>query len=232
MRAEKPHILMIDDDKRICALVSRYLHENGFIVMIADGAAQAFAALKYFECDAMVMDVMMPETDGLRLTQEMRARGYEHPIILLTALGEVDDRIKGFESGADDYLPKPFEPKELVMRLNAVLRRVQKRENSLESHLKIGSWIYDSKHAELKDGENIVMLTASERRLLDALSQTPGVVVSREKLAAFCDLSASERTIDVQINRLRQKIEENSRAPLYLKTVRGQGYLLRAERVS
>lgn len=226
--APKPHILVIDDDKRIRELVSRYLKENGFVVVTAQDAADARAVMKGFEFDALVVDVMMPGETGLEFTRALRKEeGESIPVLLLTALGEIDDRVTGFEAGADDYLPKPFEPRELVARLNAILKRTAKKQE--DRPFKIGNWHFDPAHDELSDGENRLRLTTVEANLLRALASRPGEVMSREKLAGICGVDAGERTIDVQVTRLRRKIEADTKAPRYLQTVRGKGYLLRSE---
>lgn len=229
-KALEPHILVIDDDRRICDLVSRFLQEHGFVVMGAKSAAHAKDAMALFEFDALVVDVMMPGQTGMELTEELRAMGNDIPVLLLTALGEPEDRITGFESGADDYLPKPFEPMELVLRLKSILRRTRKA-SSKQTVFNIGRWYFDHTHDELVDNEskNIVRLTSVEANLLRALTSSLGEVIGREDLAKRCNLEAGERAIDVQVTRLRRKIEENTKSPRYLQTVRGQGYLLRAE---
>ena len=230
-QAEKSHILVVDDDKRICDLVSRFLHAHDFIVLTVDRAAAATDIMNRFVFDALVVDVMMPEKTGTEFVQELREQGNDVPVLMLTALGEAKDRIAGFECGADDYLPKPFEPKELVLRLKALLRRTQsqaKRSNLYQ----IGEWQFDPKHDELKGSNgDILDLTNVEGNLLRALAESAGEVVSRDELAERCNLDAGGRTIDVQVTRLRRKIEENTKAPRYLQTMRGKGYLLRAERL-
>lgn len=227
---DKPHILVIDDDKRICDLVSRYLREQDFIAITANSAAEARDLIEQFEVDAMVLDVMMPEKTGTEFTSELRAKSVNIPVLLLTALGEVDDRIAGFEVGADDYLTKPFEPKELVLRLQAILKRTQKPQES-GNLFSIGEWHFDARHDELARGEEIINLTSVEAGLLRALCESVGEVVSREELAKRCDMSSGERTIDVQVTRLRRKIEQDTKSPRYLQTVRGKGYILRAKEV-
>lgn len=224
---EKHHILVIDDDNRICELVSRYLQENNFVVMSAQNTKQARKVMHSFQFDALVVDVMMPEETGLEFTKDIKKQ-YDTPVLLLTALGDVDDRIHGFEMGADDYLPKPFEPKELVMRLNAILRRTHKVIVDIPS-FKIGNWTFNAEQAELDNGQDVVRLTSVETTLLKALAGQAGQVVSREELAKISGIDAGERTIDVQVTRLRKKIEEDTKAPRFLQTVRGKGYLLRIE---
>lgn len=224
----KPHILVVDDDGRICDLVSRYLRDHGFIAITANDAEQALKTLESFDVDALVLDVMMPGMTGMELTEKLREQGKQEPVLLLTALGEIDDRITGFESGADDYLTKPFEPKELVLRLKAILKRTQKAQRNTDM-FSIGKWHFDTRHDELAQGTDIMNLTSVEAGLLRALCLSAGEVVSREELARRCGLSAGERTIDVQVTRLRRKIEEDTKSPRYLQTVRGKGYILRAK---
>lgn len=223
---DKPHILVVDDDDRIRSLLSRFLRENGFVVATAKDGMNALAVLKEALFDALVVDVMMPHKNGLELTQELRATS-NIPILLLTALGETDDRIKGLESGADDYLPKPFEPKELVLRLKAILRRRENVNRKIEG-IRIGPWefIPDEEIIRAESG-GTVKLTTVEARLLDILSRHAGMILSREELARLCGMDGNDRTIDVQVTRLRKKIEEDTRVPRYIQTIRGQGYLLR-----
>ncbi len=227
---ERPHILVVDDDGRICDLVSRYLRDQGFIALTANNANEALNMLKVFEVDALVLDVMMPEMTGIELTTKLREQGRQEPVLLLTALGEVDDRITGFESGADDYLTKPFEPKELVLRLQAILKRTKKPQQNKHAFV-IGEWHFDSRHDELSKGDNILPLTSVEASLLRALCESVGEVVSREELARRCNMTSGERTIDVQVTRLRRKIEIDTKSPRYLQTMRGKGYILRAKEV-
>lgn len=225
--SSQAHILVVDDDARIRSLVSRYLWDNDFVVMEAADANIARTLINRFSFDALVLDVMMPGETGIELTQAIRNEK-NIPILLLTALGEVDDRIQGFESGADDYLPKPFEPRELVARLNAILRRTSKKQNTLKP-FKMGGWQFDPERDELKDGDKVQGLTTVEANLLRALASNAGDIISREKLAELCDVDAGERTIDVQVTRLRRKIETDTKNPRYLQTVRGKGYVLRIE---
>jgi two-component system, OmpR family, phosphate regulon response regulator OmpR len=227
--AARPHVLVVDDDVRISDLVSRYLQDNGFMVMTAENAAEARAILKSFEFDVMVVDVMMPGETGLEFTKDIRSK-LSIPVLLLTALGEATDRITGFESGADDYLSKPFEPRELVLRLQSILRRaVPKRDTA--KPFKIGRWTYDPEHGELQDGDEIQKLTAAEVNLIKALAARPREVISREELAQKCGLDSGERTVDVQVTRLRRKIEADTKTPRSLLTVRGKGYMLRTDDV-
>lgn len=222
-----PHILVVDDDDRIRTLVSRYLNEHGFLSFTAADAASAKDILAIAAFDALIIDVMMPGQDGRALTQELR-HGSDVPILLLTAMGEIEDRVDGLQSGADDYLTKPFDPRELVLRLQAILRRRPQEKTASKSY-RIGRWVYDPQVPELADGAEIVRLTDVEANLLKALIRRPDTALSREDLADLCGVDAGERTIDVQVTRLRRKLEEDSKVPRYLQTVRGKGYLLRAE---
>lgn len=226
---QMPNVLVIDDDERICDLVARYLNEHGYVAMKAENAAAAHELMTFFIFDLLIVDVMMPGQSGVELTQTLRAQGMDTPILLLTAMGEVEDRIAGLRAGADDYLPKPFDPRELVLRIEAILKRVPKEKVETVKRVKIGRWEFDTDHLELVAGEERLALTNVEANLLQILSQTPGEVVSRDGLSEKCDLDPNKRTIDVQVTRLRRKLEENSNVPRYLQTVRGQGYLLRAE---
>lgn len=225
-----PHILVVDDDERICDLVSRYLIKHNFVVMCANSASEAKTTLAHFSFDALIVDVMMPGESGLEFTQSIKNEKplQQIPIIMLTALGEVDDRIAGFEAGVDDYLPKPFEARELLMRLEAILRRTRVEENT-ERVVRIGALVFDADGMALHGEEEVIKLTEMETRLLSALIEHDGEVVSRESLGEICDLEGGERAIDVQVTRLRRKIEPDSKMPRYLQTVRGKGYLLRAE---
>lgn len=228
--AARRHILVVDDDERIRDLVCRYLYKHDFIPLVAEDALKASRLLEDFEVDALVLDVMMPGQTGFEFTQSLREQGKDIPVILLTALGEIDDRLAGFESGADDYLPKPFDPRELVMRLNALLRRKPKYSNSSKP-FKVGRWLYEPGKAHLEDGAEKVRLTSSEESLLQALALQAGQVIGRDELAELCGIETGERTIDVQVTRLRKKIEVDSKAPQYLLTVRGKGYILHVEQI-
>ncbi len=227
--ALRPHILVVDDDDRLRELLRRYLAGQGFVVSTAAGAEEARCLLKNFGYDLMVLDVMMPGETGLELTRSLRGTfrpgGRQLPILLLTARGEADDRIEGLESGADDYLTKPFEPRELLLRINAVLRRVAKPPDRLPE-LKLGAWVYDPQRDELRSATETIRLTDMEAGLMRVLAAEPGAVVSREVLAEQSKSSVNDRTIDVQVTRLRRKIEGDAKNPRYLVTVRGEGYML------
>lgn len=232
--AEAPHVLVIDDDERICALVSRYLQENDFVAVTAQSADMAHEIMDYMTFDALVVDVMMPGEDGFSFTRSLRDRGNDIPVMLLTALSEVDDRITGLQKGADDYLSKPFDPRELVLRLQAILRRRPVPYGGAETQpVRIGEWVYDPVQNELCSDidKRVQRLTAVEGNLLKALSMNLNDVISRERLAELCNMEGSERAIDVQVTRLRKKIEQDSKMPRYLQTVRGKGYILRAETI-
>ncbi len=224
-----PHILVVDDDDRIRTLVSKYLNEHGFLSFTAANAQEAKEILEIGLFDALVVDVMMPGQNGRDFTKDIRSRG-DVPVLLLTAQGEVEDRVVGLQSGADDYLTKPFDPRELVLRLQAILRR-RPQEKGASKKYRIGRWSYDPMVPEIVDGGESVRLTDVEANLLKALIRTPDTILSREDLAELCGVDAGERTIDVQVTRLRRKLEEDSKTPRYLQTVRGKGYLLRAEEV-
>lgn len=224
-----PHILVVDDDDRIRNLVSRYLNEHGFLAFTAEDAAAAAQILEIGQFDALVVDVMMPGQNGRDFTASLRKHS-DVPVILLTAMGEIEDRVEGLQSGADDYLTKPFDPRELVLRLQAILRRRPQVREATKRY-RIGRWTYDPQVPELVDGADAVRLTDVEANLLRVLSRRPDTVLSREDLAELCGVDAGERTIDVQVTRLRRKLEEDSKVPRYLQTVRGKGYLLRAEEI-
>lgn len=224
-----PHILVVDDDDRIRKLVSRYLNEHGFLSFTAADAAEAKTLIRAARFDAMVLDVMMPGQDGRSLTAELR-QTTDIPVLLLTALGETDDRVAGFQSGADDYLSKPFDARELVLRLQAILRRRPKHRVVEGGPVRIGTLVYKPGDKELSGPEGRVVLTDGEATLLRVLANRAGEILSREDLARLCDVDAGERTIDVQVTRLRKKLGEDSKSPRYLQTVRGKGYLLRAEK--
>ncbi len=172
---------------------------------------------------------MMPGESGVEFTRDIQSRENSPPVLMLTALGELEDKMKGFEAGIDDYLSKPFEPKELLMRLNVILKRT--RKPAANNDFRIGRWQYDDSIQSLVDGRKEIRLTTMEVNLLKSLAAKAGEVISREELARTCELDAGERTIDVQVTRLRRKLEEDSKNPRYLQTVRGKGYLLRIEGV-
>jgi two-component system phosphate regulon response regulator OmpR len=224
------HLLIVDDDQRIRELLQKYLMRNGFMVSIARDAAQAKRLLKGLAFDLIVLDIMMPEQDGLSLTRELRET-IDTPILLLTARNEVEDRISGLEAGADDYLPKPFEPKELLLRIHAILRRMPEvaPPEDTPKMLSLGATRYDVQKGELWDGDTQIRLTSTESELMRIFSKNIGQALSRMDLMTQMgreDGNSQDRAIDVQITRLRKKIETNPKEPRYLQTVRGSGYML------
>lgn len=229
MSAADLHLLVVDDDERIRGLLQKFLIRSGFMVTVARDAAQARRLLAGLEFDLIVLDVMMPGEDGISLTRDLRSR-QSVPILLLTAKGEAANRIEGLEAGADDYLVKPFEPKELLLRINAILRRVPqvKPEAAAPKVLHLGQVRYDLDRGELWRGQALIRLTATEAALMRLFANAAGEPVSRERLVADLgrEEEAQERAVDVQITRLRRKIEEDPKVPRYLQTVRGEGYML------
>ncbi|MGR3712527.1 MAG: response regulator [Shimia sp.] len=230
MNEVDPHLLIVDDDERIRSLLRKFLMRNGFLVTAARDAAHARRILTGLDFDLIVLDVMMPGEDGTSLTRFIRESS-DTPVMLLTAKGETEDRILGLEAGADDYLAKPFEPKELLLRINAILRRMPEPEGdqAVPKVLHLGSIRYDIDRGEMWQGDAPLRLTATESQLMRIFSKTPGEAVSRSKLVEELGRDkgqAQERAVDVQITRLRRKIEEDPKQPRYLQTVRGAGYML------
>ncbi|MEM7520284.1 MAG: response regulator [Pseudomonadota bacterium] len=224
------HLLIVDDDERIRTLLQKFLMRHGFLVTSARDAGHARRILSGLDFDLIVLDVMMPGEDGLALTASLRET-MSTPILLLTAKGETDNRIEGLEAGADDYLPKPFEPKELLLRINAILRRMPdtSAQDTAPKVLSLGSIRYDMERGELWQGDDLVRLTATEMQLMKIFSTQPGAPFSRAKLVEELGRDrgqAQERAVDVQITRLRRKLEDNPKQPRYLQTVRGAGYML------
>ncbi len=230
---DPPHILVVDDDERLRSLLRRYLSDNGFVVSAAADAEEARRQLSAMTFDLMVLDVMMPGEDGLSLARGLRNSSVRLPILMLTARDQADDRIAGLESGVDDYLSKPFEPRELVLRITAILRRgaavpeVTDPVRPAVTLVPLGACVYDRARQELRCDDQPVRLTTAEVALLDALADRAGEPVSREELAALTEAEGNLRAIDVQVTRLRKKIEPDPRVPRHLQTVRGKGYLLR-----
>ena len=223
------HILVIDDDLRLRSLLQRYLQENGFLVSGARDAENARMFLQQYRFDLLIVDVMMPNESGLEFLQKLR-QDSDIPAILLTAMGQAEDRIAGLETGADDYLPKPFEPKELVLRINNILKRVPKYKNEQAHILKLGECTYNLSTREFsRKNEGIIHITPVEQAILNILGEKAGQIFTREKLAELLGAGQSLRSIDVQITRLRKKIEPDSKNPRYLQTVRGKGYMLLTE---
>jgi two-component system, OmpR family, phosphate regulon response regulator OmpR len=226
------HLLIVDDDERIRGLLQKFLVRSGYLVSTARDAAQARRILQGLEFDLVVLDVMMPGEDGITLTRDLRKR-MTTPILLLTAKGETANRIEGLEAGADDYLVKPFEPKELLLRINAILRRVPQVRNAepVRQVIHMGAVRYDLDRGEMWRGEAPVRLTATEVQLMRIFAAQPGKPIPRDRLVAEGSRvdAAQERAVDVQITRLRRKIEDDPKAPRYLQTVRGEGYMLQPD---
>lgn len=226
MTETQPHILVVDDDQRLRDLLSRYLGENGFRVTTAGDAAEARGRLQGLIFDLLILDVMMPGESGFELTSSLRETS-DVPILLLTARGEPDDRIGGLERGADDYLAKPFEPRELLLRIRTILRRVGAARPERSAVVAMGECAFDLERMELSRGGAPVPLTSVEASLLAILATNPGLVMTREQLINLSRIDGEARTVDVQVTRLRRKIEPDPRSPRYIQTVRGEGYVLR-----
>ena len=216
------HILVVDDDNRIRELVKEYLEENNFLVSTAIDAFDAKKKLDIIKFDILILDIMMPGKSGLSLTEEIKKIN-STPIILLTAKGETADRIKGLEIGADDYLGKPFEPKELLLRIKNILNKTKKA--ILPNEIYIGNVLINLKKLHIKINNKIIKINPQERKVLEKMLETPGKIFSRDDIGKIINIS-KERTIDVMITRLRQKIESNPKNPKYLQTIRGSGYAL------
>ncbi len=235
MEAEQPHLLVVDDDERIRTLLARFLTGNGYRVTSAESAEDAWAKLAPVHYDLLVVDVMMPGKSGFEFVTELRGQGNPVPVILLTARAEAEDRIQGLETGADDYLPKPFEPRELLLRIQAILKRSNRPAPASASRpVRFGDFRFDIVRGELRHGEEIVPLTTGEAGLLRILSRNPGVTVPRAATAdtgptASAATANESRAVDVQITRLRRKIEDDPRNPRFLQTVWGEGYVLWGE---
>jgi two-component system phosphate regulon response regulator OmpR len=230
MSEPAPHLLIVDDDERIRDLLRKFLMRHGFLVSIARDAGHARRVLEGLDFDLIVLDVMMPGESGVDLTRTLR-KTRDTPILLLTAKGEAADRIEGLEAGADDYLPKPFEPRELLLRINAILRRVPEPEPEPTQPriVQMGSVRYDIERGELSRGGVPVKLTATEIQLMRIFSEHLRQAISRARLVEQLGRDngqAQERAVDVQITRLRRKIESDPKQPRYLQTVRGEGYML------
>ncbi|HJO71316.1 MAG: response regulator transcription factor [Candidatus Brocadiia bacterium] len=227
MSANLPHILVVDDDDRLRDLLGKFLHENGILVATACDAADARAKLASLEFDLIVLDVMMPGESGLELCKDLRRKSTV-PILMLTAMGEPEDRIAGLESGVDDYLSKPFEPRELLLRVYSILRRVAKPPVA-PPKIRMGDVMFDPGRDELRRHGQPVHLTSVEAALLKALAERPGEILSRDELYERTGAGGGGRAVDVQVTRLRRKIEPDPRLPRYLQTVRGRGYVLRPD---
>jgi two-component system phosphate regulon response regulator OmpR len=215
---------VVDDDDRLRTLLKKFLHEQGFMVTTATDAADARRKLAWFIFDTIILDVMMPGETGFELLATL-TEPQKSIVLMLSAMGEAEDRIKGLEMGAEDYLVKPFEPKELVLRVKNILRRNSiTREKSRQ--VQFGDFRFDLATSQLKRGDDNIYLTSNEVIMLKLLAENAGKPVSREELSALIPGAANERTVDVQITRLRKKIEDSEGKPLYLQTVRGAGYVL------
>ena len=225
---DAPHILVVDDDRRLRDLLGRFLIDHGYRVSLAKDSADARALMALFVFDGLVLDVMMPGENGFDLAKSLRLTS-QVPIMMLTARTDVEDRIRGLEIGADDYLPKPFEPRELLLRLQNMLRRTAaeaaaNKTPTAPQQVAFGEFIYVRDRGELKRGDELVRLTDRERELMQLLTERPGETVTRDMIGAGEEVS--DRTVDVQINRLRRKLEVDPSNPVYLQTVRGIGYRL------
>lgn len=222
---EQPHLLVVDDDDRIRDLLGRFLRDNGFRVSSAADAAEARARLALMRFDLLVLDVMMPGESGYELTRDLR-RHMQVPILLLTARSEPGDRIEGLEAGADDYLGKPFEPRELLLRIRSILRRSSAGDSGDAAWIRLGSRRFNVETGELLSPDGVVPLTDSETILLRTFAASARMTLTREELLRREAVNGSARAVDTQITRLRRKIEQNSKYPRYLQTVRGKGYVL------
>jgi two-component system phosphate regulon response regulator OmpR len=220
---EKKHILIVDDDDRIRELTKEYLQNNDFYTTTAKNSEDAKNKIKLIKFDLIILDIMMPGQNGLELTKEIKISS-DQPIILLTAMGGTSDRIYGLETGADDYLPKPFEPKELLLRIKNILKRVQKNKH-LNPILKFGDIRVDLKKMSIKSKSGETKLNTAEKSLLENMILSVGQIFHREQISKIVHLT-KERAVDVMITRLRQKIEPDPKNPKYLQTVRGNGYIL------
>jgi two-component system phosphate regulon response regulator OmpR len=232
MDRDGAHILVVDDDTRLRDLLRQYLSDNGYRVTTAESAEAAQAFRRSIEFDLIVLDRMMPGQDGLSFARELR-RGNRVPILMLTAMGEVKDRIDGLEVGVDDYLPKPFEPRELLLRIQMILRRTEASDEPVaaapQAEILLGDFRFDIERELLSGIDGAIKLTSAEASLLKALARRPGEVLSRLELTEICDIEGGERSIDVQVTRLRRKVEPDPKTPRYLQTVRGRGYVLRPD---
>ena len=221
---DMPHVLVVDDDDRLRTLLAKYLGDNGLIVTPADGAEEARRRMQSLTFDIIVLDLMMPGETGLEFAEKLRQKN-NVPILMLTAMGEADDRIRGLEKGGDDYLTKPFEPRELLLRLHNILKRA--RPGPVANHeLIFGDAVFSMERGEMRRRGRRIHLTEVEASLLRALGAAPGKPMSRETLIEATNAGGKGRAIDVQVTRLRRKIEKDPREPRYLKTVRGKGYVL------
>jgi two-component system phosphate regulon response regulator OmpR len=227
MSADLPHILAIDDDDRLRELLQKFLSKNGFRVSVARDAPDARAKLAALEFDLMILDLMMPGESGLNLAANIRKTN-PIPILMLTAMADSEDRIVGLENGADDSLTKPFEPRELLLRINNILRR-QPALIELKMDIQMGDVLFDQIHDTLNRNGELIHLTSIETSLLKVLAKQPNNILSREELIERTGAAGGGRAVDVQVTRLRRKIEKDPKLPRYLQTVRGKGYVLRPD---
>jgi two-component system phosphate regulon response regulator OmpR len=217
-------ILVVDDDTRLLDLLRRYLTEQGFRVTVAADAAAARTHVANLVFDLIVLDVMMPGETGIEFLRDLRTRSTV-PVLLLTAMSDVDDRIHGLESGADDYLGKPFEPRELVLRMRTILKRVAVPP-PVPTKVRLGEILFEPGKQQLRRGLTVIRLTQAESALLTVFAERPGMTLTRDDLTEAGVAAGQGRTIDVQVTRLRRKIEPDPKYPRYLQTVRGKGYVL------
>ena len=227
MKINLPHILIVDDDKRILELINDYLIKNNFMVSIANNAMEARKKIENIEFDLIILDIMMPGESGLKLTSSLKKNNFKTPILLLSALGNPEDRIKGLEIGASDYLPKPFEPKELLLRMNNLIQK--NKFDSKKKIIKFGPYTFNLKNEILKKNGKNFILTSSETRLLCILAKNDCKPIFRDNLSKILNIPSTSRALDVQVTRLRNKIEGNKKFPSYIQTVRGRGYVLKVE---
>ncbi len=230
MSQDAPHVLVIDDDERLRALLGKFLAEQGFAVGLAADTSEARSQMAVLAFDLLVLDRMMPGEDGLSFAHSIRAAGVSVPILMLTAMGETEHRIAGLEGGVDDYLAKPFEPRELVLRIQSILKRVPSQPSFAQpGRLKLGGLVNDGAREALMQGDQPVHLTTAEATLLSVLARSPGQVLSRDELAERTGAAGNLRTVDVQVTRLRKKLMDDALQPRYLQTVRGRGYILKPD---
>ena len=228
MKLDLSHILVVDDDKRILELINDYLNKNNFRVSTADNAIKAREKIENIEFDLIILDIMMPGESGLSLTDSLKKNNFKTPILLLSALGNPEDRIKGLEIGASDYLTKPFEPKELLLRIKNLIQK-NKYSKLNKKIIKFGPYSFNLKNEILKKDGKVFILTSSETKLLSILAKNEGKPIFRHNLSNILNITNSSRALDVQITRLRNKIEKNKKFPTYIQTVRGRGYVLKIE---
>ena len=222
MENYKAHILVVDNDDGIRELVKQFLNKNNFLITTAKNSEDALEKVKIIKFDLIVLDIMMPGKSGLEFTNENKKK-IDTPIILLTAKGEASERVEGLEIGADDYLAKPFEPKELILRINNILNKTKK--DDLKRIIEFGSIKIDLNKLFIHKNKKILKINNTEKTILEKMINSPGKIFQREEIGSLINLE-KERSIDVIITRLRKKIEENPKSPKYLQTIRGEGYVL------